>query len=143
MSLQTPPCFKTDGQRTDRRGTDRGARWEGRGRPRPVLGLPDSVSGGVRLPSPAFGLRLGGLDPLLWRRLLAPGHQVGHVLVEETLHLLSGTHKRRTNGKGSVFIQRFTNQWPLGVLYDTASHSHRDGGVCRATRQPARREQSG
>ena len=29
----------------------------------------------------------------------------------------------RVNGKLSAFIQRFSNQWPLEVLYNTASHS--------------------
>ena len=89
--------------------TDRWARWEGRGRPWSLLGLPDTVSGGVGLFLPTFGLHLGGLDPLLCRQLLAPGHQEGHVLVEETLHLLSGTNNRRINGKWYAYSAFLTS----------------------------------
>ena len=51
-------------------------------------------------------------------------------------------------GKWTAFIQRIScNQWPSNALYNTASHSpihsfthsHTDGGVDHARRQPARR----
>ena len=58
---------------------------------------------------------------------------------------------KQINGKWTAFIQCFSKQWPLKALNlqyclkfpHSCTHSHTDGGVSHARRQPAHLEQSG
>ena len=62
----------------------------------------------------------------------------------------TGVAFREVIGKWTAFIPLFSNQWTLKALYNivltftySCTHSHIDGGVDHAGRQPARQEQSG
>ena len=42
-----------------------------------------------------------------------------------------------------IYTALFCDQWPPKALYNIAQHSHPDGGVSHARREPARQEQLG